>query len=129
MNLSGLLSTLQTLPEYQRALDLLASPGRAPGGLALRLQRSARVPVAAALAHSWRRPVLYVVARTDRAAVVAEELAAWTPGTHLLTFSEPNPLFYEYAAWGPRTTVNRLGVLSALAASASGHPSMIVVAS
>jgi transcription-repair coupling factor (superfamily II helicase) len=129
MNLSGLLPALQTVPEYQRALGFLVSPGRAPGGLALRLQRSARVPVAAALAHSWQRPVLYVVARTDRAAVVAEELAAWAPGTRLLTFSEPNPLFYEYAAWGPRTTVSRLGVLSALATSVPGQPATIVVTS
>src|SRR3970282_1674211 len=44
-------------------------------------------------------------------------------------FAEPNPLFYEYSAWGPRTIQARLGVLSALANAPAGGPPTVIVPS
>src|SRR5579859_3122654 len=107
MILSALLPAIRALPEFPDLLKRL-SAAQAEGGAALRLPRSARVPVAAAVAESLGRPALYVVARTDRAATVADELAAWAPATRVLSFGEPNSLFYEYVPWGPRTIVSRL---------------------
>src|SRR5215831_16607915 len=114
MILSGLLAAIESLPEFDSVLGGLA--GAAPFGAALRLPRAARVPVAAALAERLGRPLLYVVARTDRASTVADELAAWAPDVRVLTFNEPNALFYEFAPWGPRTIVGRLAVLGELTA-------------
>jgi transcription-repair coupling factor (superfamily II helicase) len=129
MILSGLLSGLQALPEYPRLLEHLSGAAPAPGSPALRLPRAARVAAAAAVAQSLGQPVLYLVARTDRAATVAEELSAWAPEARVLAFSEPNALFYEYAPWGPRTVVNRLSVLGELAAPRADLPPALIVAS
>ena len=129
MIIHGLLSAVRALPEYPALLSRLSDLADGQRGAALRLQRSARVPVAAAVTQSLGRPALYVVARTDRATTVAEELAAWTPEARVLTFSEPNPLFYEYSPWGPRTIVNRLGVLGELTSPPPGQPPAIIVVS
>jgi len=130
MNLAGLLDTLRGLPEYQAALAAVrdAQPG-APG-VALRLLRAARIPVAAALSQEQPAPTLVIAARPDRVATVAEELSAWAPQARVLVFHEPNPLFYEYAAWGPRTIHDRLNVLAALTTPpTAGEPPLIIVAS
>jgi transcription-repair coupling factor (superfamily II helicase) len=129
MNLSGLLAGLRAQPEYQAALAALVRPPQGTGGFALRLQRSARIPVAAALSADYGQPALVIAARADRAAAVAEELTAWLPAARILTFNEPNPLFYEYSAWGPRTVNARLGVLAALAAPPPNGLPTVVVAS
>jgi transcription-repair coupling factor (superfamily II helicase) len=71
-----------------------------------------------------------IAARTERAATVAEELSAWAPQARVLSFNEPNPLFYEYSAWGPRTIQSRLSVLAALSGVApAAQAPLIVVAS
>jgi hypothetical protein len=99
MNLSGLLGTLRGLPEYQAALAAVRA-GQAGGpGLALRLLRAARIPVAAALSQEqaaprWCRP-------PDRATTVAEELTA-CPQARVLSFNEPNPSSMNTPG-GPRT--------------------------
>ncbi len=129
MNLVGLLAALRGLPEYREVLSALADPARERRGLALHLQRAARIPVAGSLAQDMSWPTLIVAARSERAAIIMEELAAWAPGRPVLSFSEPNPLFYEYSAWGPRTVYNRLTTLSALASPAPGSSPPIVVAS
>ncbi|MCC7359339.1 MAG: transcription-repair coupling factor [Anaerolineales bacterium] len=130
MNLAGLLEPVGRLPEYQAALAALRRAAPSAPGFALRLPRAARTPVAAALSHDQPGPTLIIAARTDRAATVAEELAAWAPGARVLTFNEPNPLFYEYGAWGPRTIYARLNVLAALTgADHAPEAPLIVVAS
>src|SRR5437588_13115155 len=101
MILSGLLRAMQALPDYPSVVEHLSGAADGQSSIALRLPRAARVPVAAAAIHSLGRPALYVVARTDRATTVADELAAWVPEARVLTFGEPNPLFYEYSPWGP----------------------------
>jgi transcription-repair coupling factor (superfamily II helicase) len=129
MILNGLLEAVRALPEYPGLLEHLSAGANRPRIVALRLPRAARAPVAAAVTQSLGRVALYVVARADRAAVVAEELAAWAPDARVLSFGEPNPLFYEYAAWGPRTIVSRLSVLGELAAPAPELPPAVVVVS
>jgi transcription-repair coupling factor (superfamily II helicase) len=133
MKLAALLSALRALPDYQALLRALAQRPRP--SLALNLPRAARVPVTAALANDWTlegaiaAPLLVVTARAEHAATLVEELAAWTTQQVVLPFNEPNPLFYELSAWGPRTIRGRIGVLSALTQPAAAAPSPIVVAS
>lgn len=115
MNLSGLLPALRALPEYRAALDALNAAARGP--VALALPRAARLPVMAALAYDTHRPTLAVAARSDRALTLADELTVWLPNGVVQHFAEPNPLFYEYEAWGARTIRARLAVLAALANS------------
>src|SRR5690349_16713895 len=127
MILNGLLESVRALPEYPGLLEHLSGAAKGGHSVALRLPRAARVPVAAAVTQSLGRVALYVVARPDRAATVAEELAAWAPEARVLSFGEPNPLFYEYAPWGPRTIASRLGVLGELAAPAPDLPPAVIV--
>jgi len=120
VNLSGLLPALRSLPEYGAALKALA--GGARQSFALRLPRASRIPVVAALAEDVRRPVLVVCARADRALTLIEELAVWTPGSRILHFTEPDPIFYEYDAWRPQTLRARLTTLAALTGLSSSTP-------
>ena len=112
MDLSGLLDRLRAAPAYVTLRSDLASRTRGTG--CLRLLRSARAPVAAALAQDLRRPIALLVPRPDRMMVLAEELPAWAPGLQVLPFPDPGPLFYERAPWGPRTIRQRVVTLAAL---------------
>ncbi len=112
MDLSILLDQLRALPEVTLLMEA-ADAGRAPVG-ALRVPRSARPALTAAVALTLSRPVLYLVSRADRELVVQEELAAWGPGIPILPFPEPNPLFYDCSPWGPRTVRQRAAVMAFL---------------
>lgn len=79
------------------------------------LRHSARPPVAAALHAALATPVLLVTDRADHGLAIAEELELWAPKAARLIFPEPNPLFYEQAAWGDTTRRERLLVLTTLA--------------
>jgi transcription-repair coupling factor (superfamily II helicase) len=81
----------------------------------LGLRRSARLPVLAALYTGLERPILLVTDRADHVLAMAEEMGLWAPQARRLTFPEPNPLFYENAAWGQATRWDRLMVLTTLA--------------
>jgi transcription-repair coupling factor (superfamily II helicase) len=118
MDLSGLLERLRAVPAYRSLREDLASRNRGRG--CLRLPRSARAPVAAALACDLRRPVALLVPRPDRMLVLAEELPAWAPGLQVLSFPDPGPLFYERVAWGPRALRQRITTLAAL--TEAGQP-------
>ena len=89
MRLSGLLSALRALPEYQTAVRALTQRPRP--SLALNLPRAARLPVIAALAEDWTlggaiaAPVLVLTARAERAASLVEELNAWVLHQTVLT--------------------------------------------
>lgn len=82
----------------------------------LRLRRAARLPVATALHQALNVPALLVTDRADHALLFAEEHELWSPGTPPLVFPEPNPLFYENAAWGETIRRDRLLTLTTLAA-------------
>jgi transcription-repair coupling factor (superfamily II helicase) len=131
MDLSGLLDQLRAAAAYRSLVDDLKS--RSPVQGSLRLLRSARAPLAAALAIDLQRPIVLVVPRPDRLMVLAEELPAWTPDARIYPFPDPNPLFYERAAWGPRTLRQRVVALTALteaaqpgAGPAGGAPQIII---
>ena len=61
-----------------------------------------------------KKPFLFITDRADRAIKYLDELAFWLPEAERYNFPEPNPLFYENAAWGPTTRCDRLRVLTAL---------------
>lgn len=84
-------------------------------GASLGLRRSARLPFLAAVHARTHQPILWLTDRPDQALAAYDELALWAPGTKRLIFPEPNPLFYENAAWGETTRRDRLTVLATLA--------------
>ena len=111
-NMEILLNKIRTLPQYQHLLkQLQANEGQLPG---LGLPRAARLPVLGTLHHDLDRPILLVTDRADHALSLFDELGFWvkSPRYH---FAEPNPLFYEQAAWGVTTRRERLQTLTALA--------------
>jgi len=108
-----LLDKIRSLPQYQQLLKQVQENGKQIPGLGL--PRSARLPVLAALHQDLERPILLITDRADHALSLYDELGFWikSPRYH---FSEPNPLFYEQAAWGVTTRRDRLQTLTALAA-------------
>lgn len=107
-----MLQTIRTLPAYRAIIEGLETGASFPG---LRLMRSARLPVAAALHVDMSRSMLLVIGRADRALTILDELGFWLPGESRQYFPEPNPLFYEQAAWGITTRRDRLLALTRLA--------------
>ena len=105
-----LLSQIQNLAEYKKLLTQLYA-GKPASGLGL--PRSARLPVLASLHADLNQPVLLITNRADHALALFDELGFWTKSPRYL-FAEPNPLFYEEAAWGVTTRRERLLVLTAL---------------
>ena len=110
-----ILNKIRTLPQYQQLLKQIQANGRLAAQLpGLGLPRAARLPVLAALHQDLDRPILLVTDRADHALSLFDELGFWvkSPRYH---FAEPNPLFYEQAAWGGTTRRERLQTLTALA--------------
>ncbi len=70
----------------------------------------------AALRADLRQPILLVTSRADHALQLHDELAFWGADIRRNIFAEPNPLFYEDAAWGSTTRRERLQTLTILAA-------------
>jgi len=108
-----LLQQIRSLPAYQRLLADVQT-GKQLSGLAL--PRAARLPVLAALHADLGQPIVLVTDRADHALQLHDELAFWAPDASRYIFSEPNPLFYENAAWGSATRRERLQTLTALSA-------------
>jgi transcription-repair coupling factor (superfamily II helicase) len=113
MDLSGLLPVLRGLPGYQALLGAVQGDDRR-GLRALSIPRSARPALIAALSADISHPIVVFTSRSDRSSSLIDELQAWTPHAEILPFSDPNPLFYEFAAWGPRTISTRARVLARL---------------
>ncbi|HSL46594.1 MAG TPA: transcription-repair coupling factor [Anaerolineales bacterium] len=110
-----LLDKIRQLSQYQELLQQLLTDGRLAVQLpGLGLPRAARLPVLARLHQDLNRPVLLITDRADHALALFDELGFWaqSPRYH---FAEPNPLFYEQAAWGVTTRRERLQALTALA--------------
>src|SRR6266545_6997010 len=107
-----LLNKIRELSQYQQLLKGLQTNEKQLPGLAL--PRAARLPVLAALHQDLNRPILLITDRADHALSLFDELGFWdkSPRYH---FGEPNPLFYEQAAWGVTTRRERLQTLTALA--------------
>ena len=111
--MESLLQQIRFLPAYQALVDSLNTALPQPG---LALPRAARLPVLAALHTDLAQPILLVTDRSDHALQLHDELGFWLPEALRLIFAEPNPLFYEDAAWGSTTRRERLQTLTALAA-------------
>lgn len=92
----------------------------------LGLIRSARLPLAAALAAATGRPALLLTHRRDRALGQFEELGLWAPDAERLYFPEPSSLFYENAPWSETTRRERLAVLARLALGQGERPPFII---
>ena len=106
-----LLDKIRALPQYQQVLKQVQESGQQIPGLGL--PRAARLPVLAALHQDLKRPILLITDRADHALSLFDELGFWisSPRYH---FAEPNPLFYEQAAWGVTIRRDRLQTLMAL---------------
>jgi transcription-repair coupling factor (superfamily II helicase) len=111
--MQALLDSIRQVSSYQRLMLGLKAGERFPG---LALSRAARLPVLAALHKDLGQPMLLVTDRADHALQLHDELGFWLPDSNRYIFSEPNPLFYEDAAWGTATRRERLQTLTRLAA-------------
>src|SRR5258706_859014 len=109
---ASLLDPISALPAYR---DLLARINAAKSLSGLGLPRATRLPILAALQTDLNRPILLITDRADHALSLFDELGFWLKSPRYL-FAEPNPLFYEDAAWGVTTRRSRLQTLTALAA-------------
>ncbi|NWF64656.1 MAG: transcription-repair coupling factor [Chloroflexi bacterium] len=101
---------LRSLPAYQRLLGDLSARKPVFG---LGLPRAAHLPILATLHADVNQPILLITDRADHALAMFDELGFWIKSPRYL-FSEPNPLFYEEAAWGAATRRERLQTLTAL---------------
>ncbi len=110
MKMLSILNNIRSLPQYQRLLTQLKA-GKQMHGLGL--PRAARLPVLATILEDVQQPILFITDRSDHALSLFDELGFWvkSPRYH---FAEPNPLFYEQAAWGVTTRRDRLQALTAL---------------
>jgi transcription-repair coupling factor (superfamily II helicase) len=110
MNMQQLLEQLRQLPPYQHLLSELTA--RKPI-IGLGLPRASRLPILASLHSDVNQPLLLITDRADHALSMFDELGFWVKSPRFL-FAEPNPLFYEEAAWGVTTRRERLQTLTVL---------------
>ncbi len=108
----NVLEAIRSLKAYPKLLESVRNGETLPG---LGLMRAARLPLLAALWEDLKVPVLWVTDRTDRALAMLDELSFWMDRNALQIYPEPNPLFYEQAAWGTVTRRDRLNSLTSLA--------------
>ena len=106
------LQKIRELGPYKQLLTDLQAGHQRPG---LGLPRAVRLPIVAALKQDLEHPVLFITDRADHALSLFDELGFWSRSPRYL-FSEPNPLFYEKAAWSVTTRRERLQALVALSA-------------
>ena len=110
--MESILKTIRGLPQYISLLKSLREDDQLPG---LGLPRAARLPLLSALHADIDRVTLLVTDRADYALSLFDELGFWVEDTPRYHFAEPNPLFYEQAAWGEATRRERLHTLTGLA--------------
>ncbi len=108
-------------PLFQQIADitqeLISAMRNQRGMLQLSLQRSARLPLAIALAKATQTSVFWIVDRNDRALAMLEEANLWDSDLAHFLFAEPSILFYEKAAWSESSRKERLTVLTHFAAA------------
>ncbi len=109
--MESLIKTLQGLSHYKALLESLRNDSVQPG---LGLPRAARLPLLATLHADLDQVVLLITDRADHALNLYDELSFWAGDAPRFHFAEPNPLFYEQAAWGIATRRERLQTLTGL---------------
>lgn len=107
-----LIETIRSLPAYKRLVDDIRNSREVP---VLGLPRAARVPALAALYSDLSVPLLFITDRIDHALTALDELSFWLKNVRCVPFPEPNPLFYEPAAWGNTIRRERLSAMTSLA--------------
>jgi len=105
------LKLIRSDPSYQEILHALIRGDQLPG---LALPRSGRLPVLSTLHQDLQVPFVLITDRADHALQLHDELGSWGSDIPRFIFSEPNPLFYEEAAWGSTTRRDRLQTLTIL---------------
>jgi transcription-repair coupling factor (superfamily II helicase) len=110
--MESLIKSIQDFPQYKDLLKSLRQALVQPG---LGLPRAARLPFLKALHGDLDQVVLLVTDRADHALSLFDELGFWAGQTPRFHFAEPNPLFYEQAAWGITTRRERLRAITGLA--------------
>jgi len=110
--MESLIKTIQGVPQYDALLKSLRDDSTQPG---LGLPRAARLPLLVALHGTLEQVVLLITDRADHALSLFDELGFWVGDVQRFHFAEPNPLFYEQAAWGTATRRERLQTLTGLA--------------
>lgn len=105
---------IHSIAECLQSLDKELSGKRLDAVLDLR--RPARLPVLSAIRRIYNQPVVLLTDRSDRALMLAEEMALWNPGIEIFDVPEPTALFYEKAIWGETTRRDRLNAITRLAA-------------
>jgi transcription-repair coupling factor (superfamily II helicase) len=110
--MESVLQAIRELTPYKQLLIELQDRHERAG---LGLPRAVRLPILAALHFDLEKPILFITDRADHALSLHDELGIWTASPRYL-FSEPNPLFYEKAAWSANTRRERMQALAALAA-------------
>jgi transcription-repair coupling factor (superfamily II helicase) len=124
IELSSLLDLIRSLPQYRELRETLAA--RPTRGRHVPMLAAARPPMAAALGSEFNAPVLMICARADRVATLAQELPSWAPSTEVITFPEPDPLFYEALPWGARSRQLRVETLARLTHPGGPQPLIIL---
>ena len=113
MKLTGLLDYAEQLPPI-RAFLFALSAGDLPAA-PLGVYHAARPYLAAILAHTLRRPLVVVTARTGRARQWVDDLHAWLPDeVPVHFFSDGDALPYERIPWAPETRQRRIESLVSL---------------
>ena len=110
--MKSILKKFRTSKQYLDFLNKVYDNTKLPG---LGLPRSVRLPLIASLQMDLNRPIILITDRADHALSMIDELSVWAPDSPRLLFPEPNPLFYEDAAWGNVTRKERLLALTAMA--------------
>ncbi len=119
LNLSGLLSLIETIPSYRELIEGLTAQDTIqrplPYPLTLSLLSSARPYLIAALQRDLARPLVVVTARPEQANQLHGQLRLWSARPEsVLLFPEPDALPYEHIAWNTETIQQRLRGLTRL---------------
>jgi transcription-repair coupling factor (superfamily II helicase) len=115
-DLSLLLTLIEDMPAYRILLGALK--GR--GDKAVVMLDAARPYLIDTLYRDLRLPLLVVTAQPENAKKLHEQLLSWCPGGEVKLFPEPDVLPYERLVSDTTTEIERIQVLSALAACGSG---------
>ncbi len=118
LDLSGLLSAIARAPAFEALRSAVAAP---QVRLTVGVSDAAKAASLAALSAKSGGPVLIITSRSDRAEVLAEEIAVWSrePG-RVRRFPERDVLPYERLAAPADAVQERLQVIASLASGVRG---------
>lgn len=107
-----LIDLIRELPAFKNLADRIRQEKILAG---IGLARATRLPVVVALHKELQVPIVLITGRSDQAITMQDELGFWVNDAVRLYFPEPTPLFYEQAAWGNNTRIDRIKALTMMA--------------